>query len=210
MFSNGPLISAIMPTRGRPEFALRALECFRAQTWRQKELVILDDSMDPSFPRGAPNGTRYYRIEGKQTVGSKRNIAVSRASGSLICHWDDDDWSAPERIAEQAARLMAKPEYQITGYYRMLFTDGSDWWQYEAPDWYALGTSLMYTVEAWRARPFTAEQIGEDLSFILNRRVLTADAGDRMVAWVHDGNTAEKRNEAKKAPKQWIYLGEVA
>ena len=44
------LISAIMPTRSRPPLSQVALDCFLAQTYEPRELVIIDDEDDPSFP----------------------------------------------------------------------------------------------------------------------------------------------------------------
>ena len=43
------LVSAIMPTRSRPALSRAALNCFLAQTYEPRELVILDDDDDPSF-----------------------------------------------------------------------------------------------------------------------------------------------------------------
>jgi hypothetical protein len=68
-----PLVSAIMPTRARPQFAREAVDLFLAQTWPNKELVILDDEEHPSFPSGiAGDGIRYEQLRFTLTVGAKR------------------------------------------------------------------------------------------------------------------------------------------
>lgn len=206
MSSSVPLVSAIMPTRGRRELAARALASFLAQTWLNKELVVLDDRDDPSFAADLPSGVRRIVSVQRLSVGAKRNVAVAQARGDIIVHFDSDDWSAPDRITEQAVRLL-RSDYLITGYNSMLFTDGSDWWRYKGAEGYALGTSLMYRRRAWLDRAFPNEQISEDTAFISGRRVLTVDARDVMVAWVHAGNTSEKREAMTRAKKQYQHLG---
>src|SRR5678816_1554718 len=112
-----------MPTRGRAEWARKAVECFQSQTWPDRELVIVDDADCPSFaepPEG--EGIRYHQMFRQMTIGAKRNIAVSRAAGDIIIHFDDDDWSAPERMEDQVTRLVASG-VGLTGYHSMIFED---------------------------------------------------------------------------------------
>jgi glycosyltransferase involved in cell wall biosynthesis len=101
-----PLISCIMPTHNRRSFIGLALDCFHAQTYAGKELVVIDDGTDPvgDLLEGIP-GVRYVRSTRRLTIGAKRNLACELAQGELIAHWDDDDWYGPERLAHQAAPL---------------------------------------------------------------------------------------------------------
>ena len=160
-----PLVSAIMPTRARPQFAREAVDLFLAQTWPNKELVILDDEEHPSFPSGiAGDGIRYEQLRFTLTVGAKCNIACSRAQGEIIIHFDDDDVSAPGRMADQVERLMSSG-LDLTGYNEMLFFDGTVWRMYAGRKDYILGTSFCYLKSAWERHPFTWANIGEDLCF---------------------------------------------
>jgi glycosyltransferase involved in cell wall biosynthesis len=104
-----PLISCIMPTHNRRAFIGLTLECFNAQTWPRKELVVVDDGTDPvgDLLEGRP-GVRYARVPYRMTLGAKRNLACELAQGDLIAHWDDDDWYSPRRLSEQIAPLMAQ------------------------------------------------------------------------------------------------------
>ncbi len=67
----------------------------------------MDDGTDaigdlvPADPR-----VRYIRLSRRATVGSKRNLACEEARGSLIAHWDDDDWHAPRRLRCQVEALL--------------------------------------------------------------------------------------------------------
>jgi O-antigen biosynthesis protein len=102
-----PLISCIMPTHNRRAFLALALDCFDAQTYPSKELVVIDDGTDAvSDLLEGRSGVRYAHLSGRMTIGAKRNLACDLAQGQLIAHWDDDDWYGPRRLAEQAAPLL--------------------------------------------------------------------------------------------------------
>lgn len=199
------LVSCIMPTRNRPVFAREAVACWQSQTYEPRELLIVDDIDAPSFEDGISGaGIIYERVRRRMTIGEKRNLACSRANGEILCHLDDDDYSAPGRITEQVQRLIetGKP---VTGYSSMKVTDGLRWWLYTgAPD-YALGTSLMYERDWWLKYGFDAIQVSEDNNFVGVARargaIVSVDAGEMMWARIHPGNTSVK--EPHKNPAQW-------
>lgn len=223
------LVSAIMPTRGRQQYAQEALGCFLSQTYQDRELVIVDDADDPSFPEGVvgnrlakrttpdfrefdrdPNGLlpeiRYFRLDRRLTIGAKRNLACSRASGGVIVHWDDDDWSAPERIEDQVTRLIDS-NVGLTGYNRMRFydVDSGEWWMFNGGKHQVIGTSMMYTREFWRSLPFPDINEGEDHS-VSNKasKVAVVDAGLMMFARTHAGNTSKRTGIGKDS--EWVNI----
>ena len=101
-----PLVSALLITKERPQLAMRAVQCFLAQTYPKKELVIIDEG-DHRFQREVStlaNPTiRYFRNEHKTNLGSLRNRAVRLARGEYVCQWDDDDLYHPQKISYQLA-----------------------------------------------------------------------------------------------------------
>jgi glycosyltransferase involved in cell wall biosynthesis len=103
-----PLISCIMPTYNRRSFIPLALHNFRLQDYPNRELIVIDDGTDPvaDLVEGEP-GVRYFRLPGRVTIGEKRSLACTLASGELIAHWDDDDWYSPERLSRQAEPILA-------------------------------------------------------------------------------------------------------
>jgi glycosyltransferase involved in cell wall biosynthesis len=193
------LVSAIMPTRGRPEMAQQALECFLAQTYPHKELIIADDSDDPSFPGGLEQeGVHYLRANERFTIPVKRNKCCQYAKGSIICHWDSDDWSAPERMADQVARL-ERCSKMVTGYHSILFYEPETGriGKYVGYPMYAVGTSLAYTRWFWSEHAFNEGLIvREDNHFVTAamdcQQIVNVDADQLMVARVHAGNTDPK------------------
>lgn len=195
-----PLVSAIMPTRARPQFAREAVNLFLAQTWPNKELVIVDDEDAPSIPGPLSVAYtlnmenvnfRYERLRTKQSIGAKRNIACSRAQGEIIIHFDDDDHSAPGRMADQVERLLSSG-LELTGYSEMLFFDGNVWRMYSGRKDYILGTSFCYRKSLWERHPFTWANIGEDLAFQRGIPHTAVPAGSLMWARTHPGNTSKR------------------
>ena len=145
-------------------------------------------------------------LEGPINIGDKRNYGCARAAGDFIAHWDDDDWSAPERLSEQLRTLTASGR-NVTGYNSMRFTDGPRRWQYRGTPGFALGTSLLYRKDWWRNYPFLSLQIGEDNHFATyaaqHGQLEAADAGRMMYATIHAGNTSPRTRGSA-----WTPLGE--
>lgn len=200
-----------MPTRGRPEFAKRAVEMFRSQSYPCAELVIVDDQSNPSFP-GVAEGfvedrVRLQTNRSVSSLGCKRNLAASLAVGEVIMHWDDDDIYHPDRIADQVRRLIADNAL-VTGYSSMEFlaSDGSRWHYEGSPD-YALGVSLCYRREFWQKNPFPDLNTGEDLAFVLaarrSGRFLCVPSNGMIIATIHAGNTSPRQTNLSK---QWRKL----
>lgn len=192
-------ISAMMITRGRAEYAREAFDCFMGQTYADKNLIILDDSEDPSFPGGICNEWVRYFTSSTRAIGAKRNEAAALCDGAVIAHWDSDDLSAPDRLEIQMKRLY-ETDVAVCGLNSMLFhaEDIDKWGRYCGHLTYAIGTSLMYRLEWWKLHPFKdgKNNIGEDNKFAdearENGRIVCFDGGQMMIARIHSGNTAIK------------------
>lgn len=101
-----------MVTADRSRLARRAVECLVAQTWRNLELVIVDDGEEDYSPMLAEYArhiaVRYHRIPRDPNVhlGGLRNRALDLAEGDYCVQWDDDEWYHPERVAAQMRFLL--------------------------------------------------------------------------------------------------------
>ncbi len=198
-------MTALCLTRNRPQWLPQAIQCFQAQTYEHRELLIVADGADARHLVPDDSRIRYVHFSGQQTIGEKRNRGCELARGEIICHWDDDDWSASGRIEKQIA-AMRETGAEVVGYRTMLFWDGAQAWRYDGRPLYALGTSLCYRRSWWSEHRFPAEQIGEDTDFVARaRRVLwSCEAGPMMVARTHPGNTsprATKNKEWRRVPQ---------
>jgi glycosyltransferase involved in cell wall biosynthesis len=112
---SAPLVSCIMPTYNRRDFIPVALECFLAQDYINRELLVVDDGEDAvgDLLEGQP-GVRYLRLKERTSIGIKRNIACGVARGEVILHWDDDDWFGRQRLSRQVEPILCR-EADITG-----------------------------------------------------------------------------------------------
>jgi glycosyltransferase involved in cell wall biosynthesis len=194
------LVSCLMPTRDRRAFVPRAIDFFLAQDYPHRELVIVDDGADPiadlvpDDPR-----IRYLRIDQRLSVGTKRNLACEQSRGSIMAHWDDDDWSAPQRLSTQVERLLAS-DAQLCGLKSVLYYDSRSAraWRYRYSGrrpWVAGGT-FCYRRELWRSNPFPDQNVGEDNRFVWSpsvRRVAVVEDDGLYVAEMHASNISPKR-----------------
>jgi len=122
-----PLVTCVMPTRGRAELVAQSIEYFRRQDYPALELVIVDDSLPeerPSFP--TDDRVRVLQVPRGTSIGAKRNRACEAARGSVIVHWDDDDWYAPSRVSTQVRPLL-DGRADVTGFVTDLVLDVARW-----------------------------------------------------------------------------------
>lgn len=196
-----PLVSCIMPTRDRRRFVPQAVEYFARQRYPRRELVIVDDGDDPVADLVPVDETvRYLPLPRRTVLGTKRNLACEAARGSVIVHWDDDDWYHARRLDLQVGELLAR-HADVCGVASLFFVDpvAAAAWRFryrgrERP-WFA-GTSLCYRREVWSERPFEERAMGEDNRFVLGvgaRVVVDVGDADCVVGIVHGGNTSDKR-----------------
>lgn len=105
------LVSCVCVTRKRVPHLRRAVDCFLAQTYQTRELVIVYES-DDSATRDFYLGLKHPAISAievaaspKKTLGALRNISIKSCRGRYIAQWDDDDWYSPDRLAVQLAAI---------------------------------------------------------------------------------------------------------
>jgi hypothetical protein len=200
-----PRVSCIMPTADRAAFVPHAIRHFLAQDYPDRELVIVDDGQDP-IGQLLPDDPRlrYLRLDRRRRVGTKRNLACQQATGQIIVHWDDDDWSAPDRLTYQVGELLAG-DAAICGLARVLYhqpTTGKSWQFIYPPSrraWVS-GNTLCYRRGIWEATPFDDVDVGEDARFVWSdprRSVRALERNDFFVAMVHGRNVDPKRTKGR-------------
>lgn len=189
-----PLISCLLITRGRPELAMRAINCYRAQTYARRELLIVDDDPDETLAvavaaLGDPS-IRHLRLpdEGR-SLGELRNLALREAAGAYVAQWDDDDLYDPERLAVQmAAILTLRADVCVLQRHRL-------WWP--ALRRMAFSTRRIWEGSLLAARevvpPYPALRKHEDrpvlAQIVRDRRVALIDAPTLYTYVFHGANT---------------------
>jgi len=208
-----PLVSCIMPTYNRAHVVAKAIDQFLAQTYPNKELIILDDS-DQSIEALIPDREeiQYIRLEQKRVLGEKRNLACECAKGTYIVHWDDDDWYAKDWLEHQVATL-GQPGVDVTGLCNPYFFDPlhNQAWQYLYPPYerpWVHGATLGYSKSFWEKNPFPALRIGEDSQFLWSHKTKHIQAHEHVHSYVgriHLHNTSPKQTEGvrwRAVPKE--------
>lgn len=112
-----PSISAVIPTRDRPELLRRAIRSVLAQRYPGPlECVVVFDQQPPCTPEvDVPPGRSLRVVENDRTPG----LAGARNAGAATCHsdlvaWcdDDDEW-LPDKLRRQVEALRGIPEAAV-------------------------------------------------------------------------------------------------
>jgi glycosyltransferase involved in cell wall biosynthesis len=108
--SADPLVSCLMVTRGDLGILRFAAECYRRQTWANRELVVVTDRSRVAAVEAFLQGeglpqVRMVPADEDLTLGDLRNLAVSRSRGEILVQWDDDDLYDPLRLQTAVAVL---------------------------------------------------------------------------------------------------------
>jgi hypothetical protein len=94
-----PRATAVAPTTAaRDGFAPRLLRCFLAQDYPGGlDLVVVGEAAGSPWAAlaAAHDAVTYVVAPAGSTLGAKRNLAVARAAGTVVLHFDDDDVYAP-------------------------------------------------------------------------------------------------------------------
>lgn len=114
MTNHIPLVSVLMPTHNAAAFVAASVASLFAQTFRDFELVIVDDgSTDTTLDILAGiEDPRLTVIASPENLGPvhARNRAFAQARGRYIAALDADDLCHPDRFARQVAYLDSHPD----------------------------------------------------------------------------------------------------
>ncbi len=106
-------VSVIIPTYNRAGLVQEAVASVLAQTWRDFEVLVVDDGgSDGTDAALAPYASRLrlLRRESRGGVSAARNTGIEAARGEWLAFLDSDDLWLPEKLARQMAYLAAHPD----------------------------------------------------------------------------------------------------
>lgn len=188
-------VTCLCLTRNRREWLPEAISCFQAQTYPDKELLIVADAESDIEGLLPPDAQIRVIVTGHLSIGEKRNLGCANALGEVIVHWDDDDHSEPDRVADQVQRLIDTGK-SVVAYHSIKFTDGVNWWQYHGDSSFGFDTSLCYRKSFWEGERFNHINDGLEYGFravaIRQGQFISTDAGDLMHVSIHPGNTGPR------------------
>ncbi|MBR1605154.1 MAG: glycosyltransferase family 2 protein [Alphaproteobacteria bacterium] len=118
--SRKPQISVIMPVYNtKEEYFREAIESILRQTFKNFELLIVDDCSKPYIAdivkSYSDQRIKYFRLKENSGAAETRNFALKKAMSPYIAFMDSDDISYPERLQKQYDYLEKHPEIGCLG-----------------------------------------------------------------------------------------------
>ena len=115
------LVSIIMPSYNTASFIAESIQSVQAQTYKDWELLIVDDCSadntdDVVKPYLADTRIRYFKNEKNSGAAISRNRALREAKGKWIAFLDSDDLWEPEKLKKQL-------DFMVANGYAFTYTD---------------------------------------------------------------------------------------
>ncbi|NYD76484.1 glycosyltransferase [Arthrobacter cupressi] len=108
-------ISVLVPTYNGSAYVKTAINSLVSQTWRNLEIIIIDDCSDPEhvdFLREVSRIDQRIKLvlsDKNQGPYCARNRGLELATGDFITVHDDDDWSHAQKLQIQVEHLLQNP-----------------------------------------------------------------------------------------------------
>ena len=114
-----PAVSVVVRTKDRPGLLCEALGSLAAQTFRDFETVIVNDSDSPlprgdleAAGRGLPSPPRLVAPGAPHGRARAANAGVGTAAGTWIAYLDDDDLFLPDHLETLVGALTGQDRFQ--------------------------------------------------------------------------------------------------
>lgn len=109
-------VSIIIPCYNRWSFLPRVIESIVSQTFKNWEIIIIDDaSNNTPIKLEQDERTRYYRLNERSGSGYARNFGVEHCNGEFILFVDDDVLIDPTYIASLLRVFEERPDAGSVG-----------------------------------------------------------------------------------------------
>lgn len=121
MSSKKPQISVVMPAYNAERYIARAIESVLNQTFRNFELIIINDVSSDKTPsiikeyQEKDSRVRMINNRKKGLIAGSLNKGIKLARADVIARMDADDVCYPRRLEVQYKLLMKKPEVAVVG-----------------------------------------------------------------------------------------------
>jgi len=109
------LVSVIIPTYKRPDTLLRTIQSVLNQTYKNIEIIIVDDNAPDSIDRKYTESmmekfkyhenVKYIKHEYNKNGSAARNTGFKNSNGQYIMFLDDDDEFLPRKVSSQVERM---------------------------------------------------------------------------------------------------------
>ena len=110
-----PYFSIAIATYNRPQLLKRAIESVSKQSFRDFEVIVVDDSLKGNSNKvvaGYP-WVKYYKLKRNRGQAFAKNFAIVKAKGKFITFLDDDDYYLKNHLETRAVLLKRHPSVKI-------------------------------------------------------------------------------------------------
>jgi glycosyltransferase involved in cell wall biosynthesis len=117
---NGPLVTVLVTTFNTGKRASAAIESLLDQTYRNLEIIVVDDASQDETPAWVEAWARRdarVRLLRLQTNGGTylaKSMGLRLARGEFVTCHDSDDWAHPQKIELQVQPLLRDPALVAT------------------------------------------------------------------------------------------------
>lgn len=189
------MISCILATRNRPHFVEQALRCFAAQSYKNRELVVVDDG-ETSVRHLCLSlrNVRYIGLPQPTSTGAKLNIGIASAAGNILHKYDDDDYYHPKFLETAMAHMPTRGrDRAIVAWDCFLALEvGNPCIRFSGHGW-KVGGTLCFTRKLWEKAQFRDLPQSVDSWFLKDHkkwaRVIPVCAPEYYVVVRHGANT---------------------
>lgn len=105
MTSQSPTVSVVIPTYNRAEMLIRAIQSVLRQTYKDYEIIVVDDGSTDSTPSVIKeyehNEIKYIRNNSNKGGAFARNLGLDHSNGKYIAFLDSDDEWLPTKLEKQ-------------------------------------------------------------------------------------------------------------
>ncbi|MDB9347422.1 glycosyltransferase family 2 protein [Nodularia spumigena] len=134
------LVSILIPCYNAEKWIAETIESALAQTWQNKEIIIVDDgSKDNSLSIAKRYESSQVKVIAQENSGasSARNRALKEAQGDFIQYLDADDLLAPNKIEVQIQLLLKEQNcgYIASGEWGRFYKNPSETLFISEPVW---------------------------------------------------------------------------
>jgi hypothetical protein len=191
-------VSVVSPSMSsRQHYHEQLWACFDAQTWEDKELIVVETyETSPSafLQQKAKEDPRlvhvcFQRAHGHDfSVGLKRDMTLHLASGSVVVNFDDDDIYADNYITEMVSEMNARGLVALTlsTWYNYIvpkqvcaYSDPNSWEPWDEDELaevlYGYGFSYVHRRAFGLMFPYPDVEFAEDAPFLLTLKKVLGD-----------------------------------
>lgn len=108
---NNPSVTVIIPTYKRADELQRALRSVKNQTFKDIEILVVDDNTDPIieskvFELCVEYGASFLKNEREKGGCGARNTGIIRSQGEYVAFLDDDDFWLNNKLKDQVSFMV--------------------------------------------------------------------------------------------------------